>query len=339
MAGFFMAISSSYTKNALSLDDQVSHLRARGLIVNDDSAAKQALRRIGFFRFAGYGLHWRLASDGTKANFKDGTHFEHILEVADFDRRIRTFLMEAIERIEVAVRSAITNSIAVEHGPFWFTDKSLFSTTNPKFDHAKLISHIEYELSLRKPDEQESFIRLYLSKTTNPRTPPSWMTLEVLRLGTVSRIIENLNSKNQKLLSRELNLGAPILVSWMHSLTVLRNFCAHHARLWNRSFSVNPMIPKLYEPHFRVISVNKSGGEINEIQNRTLYAHIFMVFKFLEATGDGSQWIDRLFDLLHEHKSIEKSAMGFPEEWTGYPTEQEMEEIRKMERKNKKLSI
>ena len=35
------------------------------------------------------------------------------------------------------------------------------------------------------------------------------------------------------------------LESWMRSLTVLRNCCAHHARAWNRRYPAMPQLPNI----------------------------------------------------------------------------------------------
>ncbi|WP_349293799.1 Abi family protein [Marinobacter sp. M3C] len=36
----------------------------------------------------------------------------------------------------------------------------------------------------------------------------------------------------------------PLLQSWLHTLTIVRNICAHHARLWNRELGIKPELPK-----------------------------------------------------------------------------------------------
>lgn len=40
-------------------------------------------------------------------------------------------------------------------------------------------------------------------------------------------------------------LSAPQLTSWLKSLNLVRNTCAHHGRLFNRVHAISPKLPKL----------------------------------------------------------------------------------------------
>ncbi len=53
---------------------------------------------------------------------------------------------------------------------------------------------------------------------------------------------------DRKAIARRLNLVAPLLESWLHTLTTIRNICAHHARLWNRELGIRPKLPE--KPRF-----------------------------------------------------------------------------------------
>lgn len=49
--------------------------------------------------------------------------------------------------------------------------------------------------------------------------------------------------KDKKIIAEGFDLFAPLLESWLHTLTVIRNICAHHARLWNRELGIKPASP------------------------------------------------------------------------------------------------
>ena len=71
----------NYTKNALSISDQIATLQQRGLIINDLIKVEQFLNNVSYFRFDAY-LHIFEQPDGT---FRKGTTFEQVSALYDFD--------------------------------------------------------------------------------------------------------------------------------------------------------------------------------------------------------------------------------------------------------------
>lgn len=91
----------------------------------------------------------------------------------------------------------------------------------------------------------------------------------------------------------------------LHTLTYLRNLCAHHARLWNRQFSIKPTIMRAYQ---------KQLG-----RNYTFYAQAAMLYVLMYVIADGSKWQRRLAEMLDKHPNVFIRAMGFPENWKEDP--------------------
>ncbi len=91
----------------------------------------------------------------------------------------------------------------------------------------------------------EEFVIEHYNKYDSPDCPPSWKTMEVASFGTLSKLFSNLaNTDIKKVISRSFQLPSYVfLENWMKCAAVLRNCCAHHARLWNRRFSVIPKYP------------------------------------------------------------------------------------------------
>jgi len=87
----------------------------------------------------------------------------------------------------------------------------------------------------------EEFINHYFGKYGEPAFPPSWMTLEVVSMGTLSKLFSALDRINSssRTIAKDLGLyKVEILKNWLHALSSLRNTCAHHSRLWNRRFTI-----------------------------------------------------------------------------------------------------
>ena len=91
----------------------------------------------------------------------------------------------------------------------------------------------------------EDFIKHYNSKYDNPSMPPSWMALEVVSFATLSRLFQSLRLDSRKeYITEQFGLKkVAILENWLHSISNLRNCCAHHSRVWNRRFMVSVILP------------------------------------------------------------------------------------------------
>ena len=64
-----------YTKQPLSIDDQIAKLRSQGLIIADEDCAKKALGEVSYFRFAAYLRP--MEADKQTHQFKPGSTFEN----------------------------------------------------------------------------------------------------------------------------------------------------------------------------------------------------------------------------------------------------------------------
>ena len=113
MGAFFIVLLDtmqkvSYAKPWLNIDDQLSKLESRNLLIPDKESAKCFLRYFNYYRFAGYSLKFQ-EWDAKKKDrvFKPGVSFEDVRELSEFDGKIRDCFSEALEIIEISLRSCI----------------------------------------------------------------------------------------------------------------------------------------------------------------------------------------------------------------------------------------
>ena len=80
--------------------------------------------------------------------FKPGAAFNQALDMYRFDRHLRLLMFNEIEKIEVAVRSAIVNITSREtSNPFWMTDPTCFYDANTFVKTKQLIDAVDALLS------------------------------------------------------------------------------------------------------------------------------------------------------------------------------------------------
>ncbi len=297
---FFIYMTMRYKKPPISIAAQIQLLEQRGLIIEDFERAKHYLSTISFYRFRAYTYPFQ---NNTARNhrFNQGITFEHCLNTYLFDRELRLLVFDAIERIEIALRTQLIHKLAMTHGSHWYEEASLFRQTHL---FVKDLNSLYKEIDRSK----ETFIEHYRTKYNQPVKPPAWMSLEVATLGVLSRIYENLK-KSPETKSIANFFGLPIvdlLESWMHGLSYVRNICAHHGRLWNRKLTKAIIIPKGPQ---NVWIQNK------EISNEKLYIILCALVYLLNIISPNHSWKNKLKSLLLKYPEVDIVQMGFPIDW------------------------
>lgn len=292
-----------YTKQAITLTDQINILKQRGLTIDDENEALDVLGHVSYFRLAGY---WRpLEQDKQRHIFKPNSHFSTVVSLYRFDTELRMLIFSAIQRIEIAVRTKMIQHVALKHGPFWFMDTALASNNSI---HVFCLNNLKQELS-RSSDE---FIKEHFRKYSSPSFPPVWKTLEVASMGTLSKLYNNLNDfKVRKRIAHDFNLPEhQCMGSWLRSLTVVRNACAHHARLWNAHISITPQT-----------SVKMRGTWINDLQfpQDKLYPQLCCIAYWLNSIDANNHFTSDVKALLAKYPMADVRAMGFTANWKAEP--------------------
>lgn len=290
-----------YKKPALSITDQIALLEQRGMAVTDKKLAEQTLKVCNLYRFNGYALHFWINPSTRPQQYRSGTRFEDVLNLMNFDRELRLLTLDAIERLEVAVRSAITSEASLYYGsPHWYLERTVFK------DWARY----QQFLTQATKDFQRSreiFAKHYKVKYTEPPLPPSWVLAEISTFGTWSHLFENLKERNlRNQIARVFQISHERLQSNLHILNNTRNLCAHHSRLWNRIFTFTPSLSQA------------KGVSIPVLDHRSYAAQAGMIWVMLRAIEPSSHWTKELHSLIAEY-TIEPKEMGFKPGWEHDP--------------------
>lgn len=288
----------SYNKKALTASEQVELLKSRGLVVEDEKLAIHTLTHINYYRLSAY--IYPFFKDKENHLFKERVTFQDILDVYNFDRELRLLLLDAIERIEVSIRTNIIYVLSLKYGSFWLSDKDIF------YNESRYRGNVE-KLKEELSRSDEKFLKHYFSKYSED-IPPAWISLEIASFGIVSLLFKNLKStKDMKEISNRYGLNHITFTSWLHSLTYVRNLCAHHSRVWNRELGIPPSVPK----NIGGVWLNKSESYKND---RVFYIIAILIY-FLDVLNHPNEFIEKLHKLINDYPIIDLAAMGFPKNW------------------------
>lgn len=259
---------------------------------------------------------------GSQHEFKPGTAFDDVLELYVFDRALRLLVMDALERVEVAVRSALTDHMsAVGGGPHWWVDPIHF---RDRRRHSALIDIVERTCSdqLRRGAESgndelmfRSALEHYLTTYVQPAMPPSWLMVETLTIGQLDAVVRNLARRaDRNAIARCIGINDVLLESWLRTYVRVRNVCAHHGRLWNVGLGVYPAIPTSRAVHWLA-----DKNSMTAARRQRLYPVLVSLQSLLSTLSPNSTWARRLRDLLALHPRVPMRAMGMPGDWSQDP--------------------
>lgn len=271
------------------------------MVIGDEKYAGNYLKNISYYRLSAYCLPFQIYNSKKDHEFKPGTTFENVLQLYLFDRELRLFVLDVVERLEISLRTQIIYQFSIEKEGWWFLNPGNYRDTDK---YQRQIEKIKEELNR----SNEVFIRHYKEKYSSPETPPAWMTFEVISMGLLSSIFKNLlNGKEKKEIARHFGLATPyILQNWMHSMTVVRNICAHHGRLWNRVQTISLVFPQ------KTTDLWLSSNEINA---NKFFAFFSCYLYLLKRINPKTTKVKQFKALLSKYPNIDVSAMGFPENW------------------------
>lgn len=319
-----------FTKPAITPLEQLQLLKKRGLLIPDEHNALFFLNTVSFFRLTPYMRPFQMSNN--EHHFKSGITFNQLTKLYEFDRRLRLLVIDAIERTEVAVRARISNELGNKYGSHWYLNNEHFKKT---YHHERLIKTIQekqqsaledynrecqriedlktsdttYKTYLKEKRRQESYARHYALTYHEPELMPGWAMLEEISLGELSHLYKGLaKDKDKKAIANGFDLYPPLLESWLHTITVIRNICAHHARLWNRELGIKPAYPTQKDfiwPSY-----------LDKDHPHTRVATVFSILHhMMKRISPETEWCNRLLTLFHSFDGIPLNKMGLPQYW------------------------
>lgn len=325
----------NYPKPWKSHEEQLDQLVARGMQVTDRERALDCLERIGYYRLSGYwyafrervaqpplldkgGEELRKAKPGTLIadRFRPGATFQNAVDLYVFDKQLRLLAMDALERIEVALRVDVSHTLGR-------LDK--FAYLKPEFFHQEFSSKLDQNSGLSRHHEwlakharligrsKEDFVRHHKDKYGLPL--PIWVACEVWDFGTMSALFGGMRETEQDAIAVQYGIGnGRIFATWLRSLNYLRNVCAHHSRLWNRNIVDQPRLTPATEHPWVEPFVADDHARARCFLLLAIARHL------LQVVNPRSSWPARMRSHLRSfpelsHLGLNLAGMGAPTDW------------------------
>lgn len=239
--------------------------------------------------------------------FKPNSTFSNVIALYCFDRELRSLLFDVIEKLEISLRTKLIYHLSHEYDPWWFQNFEIFTDSRAL---VKTLSVLDEEITRSKDPTLKSHFKKHAD---DKRFPPAWKTLEQTSFGALSKLYGNLKSSitSKNTIAEEYGaVNHTYLPSWLQSIAQIRNYCAHHSRLWNRNL---PGTPKLLPnpPNFWVENVPKQH------EFPKLYVHLCLMKYLLNVVVPGNHFTEKLIHLFEKYPNVDPNALGMKPNWEG----------------------
>lgn len=283
--------SNQLVKSPATIQAQIDKLLERGCIIEDIDEAKKTLSTINYYRLAYYFALFLK----DKHHYREGTSFEKIMRIYDFDRMLRSLLIGVLEEIEITMRAVVSNFHALKYGALGYLNAGSFDFHHK---HQPFLSKIDRMIDA---NTDEALVEHHLTKYGGAF--PLWVIMELFSFGTLNCFYLDMHPQDKKEIA-ETNFGISSrqLENWLQCLSDLRNHCAHYNRLYGNGFNDVPKAPADYP---------------KEEMSNTLYDYV-VIMKHLYKRPDS--WRDnfmvQLKRLFFQYKDdIDLLQIGFESDW------------------------
>jgi abortive infection bacteriophage resistance protein len=243
--------------------------------------------------------------------YAPGTSLDVVWRIYTFDRQLRLLVLDAIERFEVAVRTALFNRLALETGVFGYLDSASFPHMSGA-DFSRLLGSVSREFDRSKTDFAHHFRKQYGDVH---KFPPFWMAAELLSFGSLLSAYRGADRVIRRDVASSYGVREDVFESWLLNLYTVRNICAHHSRLWNRVIGTEPKLPPKDK--------NPEWHEPVGLGGRKVFTTLSILCHVTSGCAPHSAWPSRLNALFEGYPEIRKGMMGFPDGWQQSPIWQE----------------
>ncbi|MDF1489713.1 Abi family protein [Tessaracoccus caeni] len=299
-------------KQFKSYQEQVELLESHGMFIDDVEWAITLLRRVSYYRLSGYWYSFRrFRADGNARSnsFVEGASLRDVAAIYDFDCRLRAAAFAALAPIELSIRGLIGHELG-KIDPYAHLHVELLGPTarQPRsIDASDEYLHWKrrYESELRS--SREDFVEHH--RVRYGGRLPVWAAVEVLDWGNLSYLYGFAPNRARDTIAARTGLTAAQLQSWLRCLNIVRNYAAHHGRMFNRTYTFQPRLPaRGAYPELAGLSMNRTFGQLTLVQhllhtlqvgNRRLLPRTLCTYPYV-----------RLLPITH---------LGTPNDWESHP--------------------
>lgn len=308
----------------ISVDDQISLLKNRGLNFLDEQAARARLLQYGYYEIInGYKDHLLIKNNSTSDDdtYVEGATFEHIFSLFRFDYDIRNVLLVDMLDIELTLRTAISYTL----GKVYTSDQEKY--LNPCNFRKSISGKNDRDYLLKKVcagvlNREDEPYRHYRDDICNI---PPWILLKGFTFGNLAKMLslmkkEDKNSVISLILSTNAALLAEetkmLLMEAIALFVAFRNRAGH----CSRTFNYRPRRKGIssYHKFHNLIGITEKDFEEKGLGKNDLWT-VWKLSELFLYTKSAPLLNTALPELLNKHLQLYPEDEIFLKEQIGFP--------------------
>lgn len=280
-------------KKPLSYKNQISRLIESGMRVDDSEKARRILSEVNYYRFIGYALQFR--KDPGKSIYTPGTCFDDVYNIYVFDAKLRNILKPYLERVELLFRTRIAYGFSMSKCQKPPHDAHYLECNfYNKEGYRRIIKSLK-----REEEYNKDLLVVKHHKEKYDDKMPLWVLVELMSFSNLSKLYSAMYKTEQEVIAYSVKTKPLILANHLHCLSILRNKCAHGARLYDIKFSPPVKLGKS--------TLLKNKGLLND----TFFAYLIALIRRLPSHSDKKILVEEFLDLVsHYDDCIELKRLG-----------------------------
>lgn len=282
-------------KKPATFDEQICILEKHGISINNCNHAKDILKFVNYYRLTGYALQFRVSEN--ESLYTGNISFDDVYNIYKTDEHLRNLLRLYIEKAEIYYRTQIAYGFAISKCTVPPYDQH-YNENN--FYDKDGYNHVMVNFGREKDYYKDSLIVKH-HKDKYSGKMPIWVMVELMSFSGLSKLYKSMYISEKSEIAKAIGVNHTTLENHLHCLSVLRNKCAHGARLYNTEF---------YPPAKFTSEFLKRNPEI---KNNSLFAYILILLKRLPDKQSKQELIESVQNLIEQYKNdIDIKLMGFP---------------------------
>ncbi|WP_445446211.1 Abi family protein [Corynebacterium durum] len=248
--------------------EQVELLRTRGMRIDNQDGAEHLLAQLNYYRLSGYWYPMRRFTPDTGValdEFIKGASFDLVVSLYEFDEQLRHNVFIELDRIEMAIRAMLGYELGSVDPLVYLDSTRLGALARQRRKDGRSVHDVwleKYKTSVES--SKEDFVQHHNTKYGGEM--PIWAAVEIMDWGMLSYLYGMSPTIVRDHISRQCALSAPQLESWLKSLNIVRNYAAHHARMFNHVYDIKPKLND--DPRLTPVArkMNRTFGQLTLIQ-------------------------------------------------------------------------
>ena len=259
------------TKEFKTIDQQIDILKKKGLIIDDEVAAKNILLKENYFFLNGY-RHLFMNSP-TDRTFVSGATFSELYALFKFDRYSRNIFFKNLLIIENRLKSVISYQLSKTYG---YKERDYLNPKNFTKDHEKkrrvkdVLEKMKRQIRINASRHNATMHYLH-----NYGYIPLWILVKVLSFGMVCELFSIMTNEDKLEVSSVFDITVENLESFLPILSNYRNLCAHEDIVFDHK--TERVIPDT--DYHKKLNIFKMDDEY--IYGKDDLFAVIIIFKFL----------------------------------------------------------